>query len=56
MNKKREKQILKNQEIINSNLIIIDSKINALLNENGMDVSQFKTVNPTIKPPKPPGG
>ena len=43
------KQILKNQTIL-------DEKLNALLDLQGADLNEFKTVNPTIKPPKPPTG
>jgi hypothetical protein len=46
---KKLKQILENQ-------YIIDSKLTALMDNNGMQLSEFKTVNPTIKPPKPSTG
>lgn len=45
--KKRLKQILRNQSII-------DAKLSALINASGMSLKSFDTVNPTIKPPKPP--
>ena len=44
--KKKLKQILRNQAII-------DSKITALMDNSCMQLSGFETVNPTIKPPKP---
>ena len=43
------KQILENQKIL-------DDKLNALLDLQGADATELKTVNPTIKPPKPPTG
>lgn len=47
--KKKLKLILRNQSII-------DAKLTALMYASGMELAQFKTVNPTIKPPKPPTG
>jgi|TARA_R110000823_G_scaffold222461_1_gene350810 hypothetical protein len=47
--KKRLKQILKNQSII-------DSKLSALMYSSGIELMSLDTVNPTIKPPKPPKG
>jgi len=49
MRKKLLKRILKNQ-------VLLDSKLNALLKNGGFDMTQFKTVNPTIPPPPPPTG